>query len=162
VFLQCLCRIHCQHRNENEAIPATLKTREPAEERRSLVVVHIMKIAVIVSIDRIEAEPALFVLPRFIRSKIIRKGQQITAYCEPANRVARGDGFERNAEERRYSESARRRFKKSGRARREFQLRRAGHRVSMQARPSYVSAHRMVPHRPPWPRFNTGKIRRRN
>jgi hypothetical protein len=55
--------IHSAPETENEAIQAALKTGEPAKERRSLVVVHVMKVAMICEIDRIEANPHFVAAP---------------------------------------------------------------------------------------------------
>jgi hypothetical protein len=54
---------------KNEAVHAALKTGELAKERRSLVVVHVMKIAMICEIDRIES------YPHFVPASMFRERQ---------------------------------------------------------------------------------------
>src|SRR5579863_3694184 len=60
-----LCAMASVAETKNEAIHAALKTGELAKGRRSVVVVHVMKIAVICEIDRIEAYPHFVPAPMF-------------------------------------------------------------------------------------------------
>ena len=58
---------------KNEAIHAALKTYELAQERRSIVVVNVMKIAMICEIDRIEAYPHFVPAPMFRERQVQMK-----------------------------------------------------------------------------------------
>src|SRR5258707_4642803 len=67
--LPWLCAMLSITETKNEAIHAALKTSESAKERRSLVVVHVMKISMICEIDRIKA------YPNFVPAPMLRERQ---------------------------------------------------------------------------------------
>src|SRR5260370_28630172 len=61
--LKSLCAIYSISKIENEAIRAALETSEASKEWRSFVVIHVMKIAVVREIDRIQADANLVPAP---------------------------------------------------------------------------------------------------